>query len=55
MVRAWLVGANLRQKASLGTQMLSRFVRPVWRELILGKGDKDEQEKGIGGDCILLA
>ena len=35
--------------------MLSCLGRPVWRKLILGKGDKDEQEKGIGGNCILLA
>ena len=43
------------QTASLGTRMLSCLGRPVWRKLILGKGDKDEQEKGIGGNCILLA
>ena len=35
--------------------MLSCLGRPVWRKLILGKGDRDEQEKGIGGSCILLA
>ena len=45
----------LCQKASLGTRMLSCLGRPVWRKLILGKGDKDEQEKGIGGNSILLA
>ena len=45
----------LCQKASLGTRMLSCLGRLVWRKLILGRGDKDEQEKGIGGNCILLA
>ena len=45
----------LCQSASVGTRMLSCLGRPVWRKLILGKGDKDEQEKGIGGNCILLA
>ena len=45
----------LCQTASLGTRMLSCLGRPVWRKLILGRGDKDEQEKGIGGNCILLA
>ena len=45
----------LCQKASLGTRMLSCLGRPVRRQLILGKGDKEEQEKGIGGNCILLA
>ena len=35
--------------------MLSCLGRPVWRKLILGKGDRDEQEKGIGGNSILLA
>ena len=45
----------LCQTASLGARMLSCLGRPVWRKLILGKGDKDEQEKGIGGNCILLA
>ena len=43
------------QNASLGTRMLSCLGRPVWRKLILGRGDKDEQQKGIGGNCILLA
>ena len=46
---------TLCQKASLGTRMLSCLGRPVWRKLILGRGDKDEQEKGIQGNCILLA
>ena len=45
----------LCQKASLGTRLLSCLGRPVWRKLILGKGDKDEQEKGVAGNCILLA
>ena len=45
----------LCQSASVGTRMLSCLGRPVWRKLILGKGEKDEQEKGIGGNCILLA
>ena len=45
----------LCQRASLGTRMLSCLGRPVWRKLILGKGDKDEQEKGLGGNSILLA
>ena len=45
----------LCQQASVGTRMLSCLGRPVWRKLILGRGDKDEQEKGIGGNCILLA
>ena len=45
----------LCQKASLGTRMLSCLGRPVWRKLILGRGGKDEQEKGSGGNCILLA
>ena len=45
----------LCQKASVGARMLSCLDRPVWRKLILGKGDKDELEKGIGGNCILLA
>ena len=35
--------------------MLSCLGRPVWRKLILGKGDKYEQETGIGGNSILLA
>ena len=46
---------RLRQKASLGTRLLSCLGRPVWRKLILGKGDKDEQEAGIGGNCVLFA
>ena len=45
----------LRQSASVGTRMLSCLGRPVRRKLILGKGNKDEVEKGIGGNCILLA
>jgi len=45
----------LCQRASLGTRMLSSLGRPVWRKLILGKGNKDEKEKGIQGNCILLA
>ena len=52
----WLGREHLLcQKASLGTRLLSCLGRPVWRKLILGKGDKDEQESGIGGNCILLA
>ena len=27
----------------------------MWRKLILGKGDKDEQQQGITGNSILLA
>ena len=27
----------------------------MWRKLILGKGAKDEQEKGVSGNSILLA
>ena len=45
----------LCQKASLGTRLLSCLGRPVWRKLILGKREKDEQQKGITGNCILLA
>ena len=45
----------LCQTASLGTRMLSCLGRPVWRKLILGRGDTDEQDKCIGGNCILLA
>ena len=45
----------LAQKASLGTRLLSCLGRPVWRKLILGKGDKDEQQQGITGNSILLA
>ena len=35
--------------------MLNCRGRPVWRKLFLGKSDKDEQEKGIGGNYILFA
>ena len=45
----------LCQNASLGTRMLSCLGRPVWRKLILGRGEGDELEKGITGNCILLA
>ena len=45
----------LCQQASIGARMLSCLGRAVWRQLILGKGDKDEQEKGIAGNSILLA
>ena len=52
----WLGREHLLcQKASLGTRLLSCLGRPVWRKLIFGKGEKDEQEAGIGGNCILLA
>ena len=52
----WLGRAHiLRHRASIGTRMLSCLGRLVWRKLILGKGDKDEQETGIGGNSILLA
>ena len=46
---------SLAQKASLGTRLLSCLGRPVWRKLILGKGNKDEQQQGITGNSILLA
>ena len=47
----------LCQQASIGARMLSCLGRAVWRQLILSpsKGDKDEQEKGIAGNSILLA
>ena len=43
------------KNASVGTKMLSCLGRAVWRKLILGKGDQEEQEKGIAGNSILLA
>jgi hypothetical protein len=45
----------LAQTASLGTRLLSCLGRPVWRKLILGRGDKDDLQQGINGNSILLA
>ena len=45
----------LAQTASLGTRLLSCLGRPVWRKLILGKGDKDDLQHGVTGNSILLA
>ena len=45
----------LCQQASMGTRMLSCLGRPVWRKLILGRGSKEELEKGIKGNFIFLA
>ena len=58
----WLGREHLLcQRASLGTRLLSCLGRAVWRKLILGSraqahlGHKDEKEKGVAGNCILLA
>jgi hypothetical protein len=52
----WLGREHLLcKKASLGTRMLSCLGRPVWRKLILGKGEAEDSEKGITGNFIFLA
>jgi len=45
----------LYQGVGLGTRMLLSRGRPCWRKLILGKGEEEEQQKGITGNHILLA